>query len=64
MKVFHVGGKVFLDNRGNIRPCKYGKIIDIDIQNNLIIISLIDDDIPFYININSPHIHKIDFLPK
>lgn len=64
MKVFHVGDKVFVDNRGNITPCRYGKIIDIDIQNNLIRISLIDDDIPFYININSSHIHKIDFLPN
>ena len=64
MEVFHVGDKVFLDNRGNIRPREYGKIIDIDIQNNLMVISLIDDDIPFYININSPKIHKIDFLPK
>lgn len=64
MGVFHIGDKVFLDNRDNIRPRKYGKIMNIDTQNNLIRISLIDDDIPFYININSPKINKIDFLPK
>ena len=64
MEIFHVGDKVFLDNRGNIRPREYGKIIDIDIQNNLMVISLIDDDIPFYININSSKIKKIDFFPK
>ena len=64
MEVFHVGDKVFLDNRGNIRPRKYGKIINIDTQNNLMAISLIDDDIPFYININSSKIKKIDFFPK
>ena len=64
MEVFHVGDKVFLDNRGNIRPREYGKIINIDTQNNLMVISLIDDNIPFYININSSKIKKIDFLPK
>ena len=64
MEVFHKGDKVFLDNRGNIRPREYGKIINIDTQNNLMAISLIDDDIPFYININSSKIKKIDFLPK
>ena len=58
MEVFHVGDKVI------IKGYKYGKIIDIDTQNNLMVISLIDDDIPFYIKIDSPHIHKIDFLPK
>ena len=63
MEVFHVGDKVFLDNRV-IKGDKYGKIIDIDTQNNLMAISLIDNDIPFYIKIDSPHIHKIDFLPK
>ena len=64
MEVFHVGDKVFLDNRGNIRPRKYGKIINIDTQNNLMVVSLIDDDIPFYININSSKIKKIGFFPK
>ena len=63
MEIFHVGDKVFLDNRV-IKGDKYGKIIDIDTQNNLMVISLIDNDIPFYIKIDSPHIHKIDFLPK
>ena len=63
MEVFHVGDKVFLDNRGK-RPREYGKIINIDTQNNLMVILLIDDDIPFYININSLKIKKIDFLPR
>ena len=63
MEIFHVGNKVFLDNRV-IKGDKYGKIIDIDTQNNLMAISLIGNDIPFYIKIDSPHIHKIDFLPK
>ena len=62
MEVFHVGDKVFLDNRV-IKGDKYGKIIDIDTQN-IMAISLIDNDIPFYIKIDSPYIHKIDFLPK
>ena len=63
MEIFHVGDKVLI-KQVLIKADKYGKIINIDTQNNLMVISLIDDDIPFYININSPKINKIDFLPK
>lgn len=63
MEVFHVGDKVFLDN---IRDFKYGKIKVIDIENNIMkILPLTNDEISWrVIKIDSPHIHKIDFLPK
>ena len=66
MEVFHVGDKVFLDD---IKDYKYGKIITIDIEDNLMTISLminnkIDDRLIINAHIDSPHIHKIDFLPK
>ena len=67
MEVFHVGDKVFLlDDRSDIRPHKYGKIIAIDTEDNLMEISPINDKIGVIISvhIDSPHIHKIDFLPK
>ena len=63
MEVFHVGDKVFLDN---VRDFKYGKIKVIDIENNIMkISSLTNDKIDWrVIKIDSPHVHKIDFLPK
>ena len=66
MEVFHVGDKVFLDN---IKDYEYGKIITIDIEDNLMTISpmindKIDDKLVINAHIDSPHIHKIDFLPK
>ena len=64
--------KIDIDTKGNQKifvehmDCKYGKIIAIDTENNLIGISPINDKIGVIISahIDSPHIHKIDFLPK
>ena len=43
MEVFHVGDKVFLDD---IKDYEYGKIITIDIEDNLMTISpMINDKI-------------------
>ena len=55
--------KVSLENMEN---CEYGKIIAIDIENNSMEISSINDKLGmiFNVHIDSPHIHKIDFLPK
>ena len=63
MEVFHVRDKVFLDNT---RGYQYGKVMAISIEDNLMAISPINDKIGVVINvhIDSPHIHKIDFLPK
>ena len=66
MEVFHVGDKVFLDD---IKDYEYGKIKAINIENNLMTISpmindKIDDRLVINAHIDSPHIHKIDFLPK
>ena len=66
MEVFHVGDKVFLDD---VRDFEYGKIITINIEDNLMTISpmindKIDDRLVINAHIDSPHIHKIDFLPK
>ena len=64
--------KIDIDTEGNQKlsvediDCKYGKIIAIDIEDNLMGVSPINDKfgIIFNVNIDSPHIHKIDFLPK
>ena len=64
--------KIDIDVEGNQKvfvehiDCKYGKIIAIDTENNLMGISPIHDKIGVIISvhIDSPHIHKIDFLPK
>ena len=50
----------------NIENYQYGKVIAVDIEDNLIGISPIDDKlgVMFSVHIDSPHIHKIDFLPK
>ena len=66
MEVFHIGDKVFLDD---IKDCEYGKIIVIDIEDNLMTIlpminNKIDDRLVINAHIDSPHITKIDFLPK
>ena len=63
MEVFHKGDKVFLDD---VRDYQYGKVIVVDIEDNLMTISPINDKLGVIINvhIDSPHIHKIDFLPK
>ena len=64
--------KIDIDVEGNQKVfvehinCKYGKIIAIDTEDNLMEISPINDKIGVIISvhIDSPHIHKIDFLPK
>ena len=64
--------KIHIDVEGNQKifvehiDCKYGKIIAIDTEDNLMEISPINDKIGVIISvhIDSPHIHKIDFLPK
>ena len=66
MEVFHVGDKVFLDD---IKDYEYGRVIAIDTEDNLMEISpmindKIDDRLVISVHIDSPHIHKIDFLPK
>ena len=59
---FHVGDKVFLDNT---RGYQYGKVMAISIEDNLMVISPINDNnVIINVHIDSPHIHKIDFLPK
>ena len=62
MEVFHVGDKVFLDDA---RDYKYGKVRVIDIEDNLMVISPINNNNPIInVHIDSPYVHKIDFLPK
>lgn len=64
--------KIDIDTEGNQKASveridfKYGKIIAIDTEDNLMGISPINDKIGVIISvhIDSPHIHKIDFLPK
>ena len=64
--------KIDIDTEGNQKlsvediDCKYGKIIAIDIEDNLMGVSPINDKfgIIFNVNIDSPHVKKIDFLPK
>jgi hypothetical protein len=64
--------KIDIDTEGNQKVSveridfKYGKIIAIDTKDNLMRISPINDKIGVIISvhIDSPHIHKIDFLPK
>ena len=55
--------KVFLDD---IKDYRYGKVIAVDIEDNLMGISPINDKlgIMFSVHIDSPHIQKIDFVPK
>lgn len=79
MEVFHVGDKVFLDDARDIEDyfedfewdeIEYGTIEAINTENNLMTISpLINDKTDWWtikikIHMDSPHIHKIDFLPK
>ena len=71
MEVFHVGDKVFLDNVRNFENFEcYGTIEAIDTENNLMTISpLINHKTDWWttkikVHMDSPHIHKIDFLPK
>ena len=64
--------KINIDTEGNQKlsvekiDCKYGKIIAINTEDNLMGISPINDKIGVIISVHmdSPHIHKIDFLPK
>ena len=64
--------KIDIDVEGNQKvsvehiDCKYGKIIAIDTESNLMMISPINDKLGVIISVHmdSPHIHKIDFLPK
>ena len=72
MEVFHVGDKVFLDDMKDYEydEIEYGTIEAINTENNLMTISpLINDKTNWWttkikVHIDSPHIHKIDFLPK
>lgn len=79
MEVFHVGDKVFLDDARDFEDyfedfecdeIEYGTIEAISTENNLMTISpLINDKTDWRttkikIHMDSPHIHKIDFLPK
>jgi hypothetical protein len=72
MEVFHVGDKVFLDNVvRNFEDFEcYGTIEAINTEDNLMTISpLINHKTDWWtdkisVHIDSPHIHKIDFLPK
>ena len=75
MEVFHVGDKVFLDDARDFEDfecdeIEYGTIEAINTENNLMTISpLINDKTDWWttkikIHMDSPHIHKIDFLPK
>ena len=71
MEVFHVGDKVFLDDVRNFENFEcYGTIEAIDTENNLMTISpLINHKTDWWttkikVHMDSPHIHKIDFLPK
>lgn len=69
MEVFHVGDKVFLDGVRDFKDY-YGTIEAINTENNLMTISpLINDKTDWWttkikIYMDSPHIHKIGFLPK
>ena len=55
--------RVSVENMGNY---EYGKVMAVNIEDNLMAISPINDKIGVIISvhIDSPHIHKIDFLPK
>lgn len=74
MEIFHVGDKVFLDDVRDFEcdedEIEYGTIEAINTENNLMTISpLINDKIDWWItkikvHIDSPCVHKIDFLPK
>ena len=75
MEIFHVGDKVFLDDIKDFEDFEYdeigyGTIEAIDTENNLMAISpIINDKTDWWTtkinaHIDSPHIHKIDFLPK
>ena len=79
MEVFHVGDKVFLDDVRDFEDyfedfecdeIEYGTIEAINTENNLMTISpLINDKTDWWTtkinaHMDSPHIHKIDFLPK
>ena len=65
--------KIDIDTEGNqkvsvenIENYQYGKVIAVDVEDNLMGISPINDKLGITINIHmdSPHIHKIDFLPN
>lgn len=50
----------------NIENYQYGKVIAISTEDNLMAISPINDKLGviFNVHIDSPYVHKIDFLPK
>ena len=65
--------KIDIDTEGNqrvsvenMRNYEYGKVMAVDIEDNLMAISPINDKIGVIIRfyMDSPYIHKIDFLPK
>ena len=73
MEVFHVGDKVFLDDVKDFEDfeygkMEYGKIKAIDKECNLMVISpIINGRMDWWIikvDIDSPYVHKIDFLPN
>lgn len=63
MDVFHIADKVFLD-RNETEDYEYGKVTAMDIQHNLMTVSLIDGKLNVEIEMNSPQVKKIDFLPN
>lgn len=63
MDVFHIADKVFLD-RNETRDYEYGKVTAMDIQHNLMTISLIDSKLNVTVDMDSPQITRIDFLPN
>lgn len=63
MDVFHIADKVFLD-RNETEDYEYGKVTAMDIQHNLMTVSLIDGKLNVEIEMDSPQVKKIDFLPN
>lgn len=63
MDVFHINDKVFVD-RNVTADYEYGRIIGMDILNNKMTISLIDDGYNITMNIDSPQVKKLDFFPN
>ena len=65
--------KIDIDTEGNqrvsvenMRNYEYGKVMAVDIEDNLMVISPINNKLGVMIRfyMDTPHIHKIDFLPK
>lgn len=63
MDVFHINDKVFVD-RNETENYEYGKVIAMDIPNNTMTISLIDDGYNIVVKLDSPQVRKVDFIPN